>query len=71
MASTRDLVVFILKNSPKICAWCEKKHGFTLAKAQKGEITQYGDFIAEIIQDGIKEGVITSAQAKGEQPLPA
>ncbi len=71
MASTRDLVVYILKHSPKIREWCDKKHGFTLDKALKGELPQYGDFAAEVIQDGIKEGVITTAQAKGEQPLPA
>jgi hypothetical protein len=71
MASTRDLLVYILRNSPKIRDWCEKKHGFTLAKAQTGDIPQYGDFAAEVIQDGIKEGVITAAQAKGDQALPA
>ncbi len=71
MSSTRDLVIYILERSPNIRSWCEQKHGFTLDKAQRGDIPQYGDFVAEIIQDGIKEGIITQAQAKGEQALSA
>jgi len=69
MASTRDLVVYILNHSPKIRKWCEDKHNFTLSKAEASDLSQYGDFTAEIIQDGIKEGVISKAQAEGQAPL--
>lgn len=69
MTSTRDLVVYILDRSPRIRQWCEEKYNFTRSKAEAGDMTQYGDFVAEIIADGIKEGIISKAQAEGQAPL--
>lgn len=71
MSSARDLVIYILERSPDIRSWREQKHGFTLDRAQRGEVAQYGVFVAELIQDGSKEGIVTQAQAKGEQALSA
>jgi len=71
MASTRELVIYVMKNSATIREWCQRKHQFTLEKAETAELDRYGDIVAEIIADGQKSGVVSAAQVKGSEPLPA
>ncbi len=71
MASTRDLVVYILNNDEGIRAWCQEKHQFSLEKAEEAELDRYGDIVAEIIADGKKSGVVSEAQIEGTEPLPS
>jgi hypothetical protein len=71
MASTRELVVYILNNDAVIREWCKEKYQFTVEKAEEAELERYGDIVAEIISDGKKSGVVSEAQIKGDAPLPS
>jgi N-acetylglutamate synthase/N-acetylornithine aminotransferase len=71
MASTRDLVVYILNTNARIRQWCQDKHQFSLEKAEQAELDRYGDIVAEIIADGEKAGVVSRAQIEGTEPLPS
>lgn len=69
MASTRELVVYILEQDGRILDWCQAQHGFTLEKARTADLTSYGDLVAEIIADGKRSGVVSQAQVQGQAHL--
>lgn len=71
MASTRELVLYILNTNARIREWCQEKHQFGLDKAEQAELDRYGDIVAEIIADGEKAGVVSRAQIEGSEPLPS
>lgn len=69
MATSRELVTHILQNNDELREWFETKHSFTIDKAKRGSLEDYGDLVSVIIREGVKCRIITEEQATGAAPL--
>ncbi len=69
MASTRELVSYILETDKDLRNWFKSEHGFTVNKVRDGNLENYQDLIGVIIRDGLNNNVITQAQADGTENL--
>ncbi len=69
MASTRELVQYILEQDPKMRNWFDTKHGFTVEKAKTADLTLYEDLLSAIVTDGLRQGIINQGQMSGSNQI--
>jgi hypothetical protein len=65
MATTRELVSYILEHDENLRYWFEVEHHFTVEKVRTGPLDDYQNLLGVIITDGILNNVITQEQADG------
>jgi len=65
MATTRQLVTKILKNNKDIRGWYASHEGFTLDKAKAADLSQYREYVAAIIEEGLARGVVSRKELEG------
>ena len=69
MASTKELVTYILDNDQEIRDWFETEHRFTREKAENADLTLYRDLVAGVLQEGMRKNLVSQAQVDGREKL--
>ena len=65
MVTTRQLVEFILERDPETREWFANNHGFTIEKARSVDLSDYEGYVAGIVNEGLRKGIVSQRQIEG------
>jgi len=69
MATTRQLVAFVLEQDEELRTWWAEEKGFTIEKAREANLEAYEGYTSAIINEGIRRGIVLEEHLTLNKPI--